>query len=117
MAGKLVTFLDGPLAGTPSLILKRAPMFLRGVRDISGKTDALDQLSDMLGAREQAFAYKWESAESVGMFICKRGGGGGQIDQQVRYRYVADQPAAEVLASNIEWAAWCRKQVEQAEGN
>jgi hypothetical protein len=52
----MTTFEDGPAKGQ-TLMLQRAPLFLRVVIDPSGKVDALDQLTDKPASNEKIFAY------------------------------------------------------------
>lgn len=49
---------EGPAAGCPMLCLKRFPFYLRIVRGIDGKWDALDQLDDDPAMGETIFIYK-----------------------------------------------------------
>jgi hypothetical protein len=69
--GNIVTFVDGPAEGE-SLDLRRAPYFLRVVRGIDGKWDALDQLDDDPAMGETIFIYK---ARAVTGIFCGRGKG------------------------------------------
>lgn len=49
---------DGPANGCPMLMLHRFPYYLRIVRGIDGKWDALDQLDDEAALGDTIFIYK-----------------------------------------------------------
>lgn len=53
-----VMFEDGPAKDAPMLMLHRVPLYLRVVRSMDGKWDALDQLDDDPEMGETIFIYK-----------------------------------------------------------
>lgn len=57
MSGYIVTFIDGPAEGV-QLDLARNPYYLRVVRGIDGKWDALDQLDDDPALGDEIFIYR-----------------------------------------------------------
>lgn len=59
-----VMFEDGPAKAAPVLLLERAPLYLRVVRGIDGKWDALDQLDDDPAMGETIFIYKRRSSRA-----------------------------------------------------
>lgn len=110
----MTQFTDGPAAGV-SLLLRRAPHFLRAVRDVKGEWDALDQLEDTPGAGETIVAYQMVGEPTWCHIRMRKGGGvyrGGQ------YRVIEPQPADDVLRSNARWREWANEQVQRflAEG-
>lgn len=106
-------FLDGPAKGT-TLLLQRAPLFLRLVEDADGKIDALDQLGDAPEPGETIYVYRQVSYD-----------GGGHLSytdkatrrrkwmwlQSATYAVVDPQPAHDVLGDTEAWRAWCRAQI------
>lgn len=103
----MTRFIDGPAAGV-TLMLRRAPHFLRAVHD--GKDwDALDQLEDRPAASEIVVAYEMVG-EPTWMHIRARKGGG--IYRGGSYQVVKDQPADEVLRNQAAWEAWAVEHFE-----
>ncbi len=109
----MTTFLDGPAKGQ-SLMLQRAPHFLRVVYDSSvtgGKWDALDQLDDRPKAEETVLVYAMEG-EPTWMHVRRdRKHGGSGIFRGSTYRFVDPQPSQDVLCSTSLWRAWVAEQV------
>src|SRR5437660_1219073 len=105
----MTRFDDGPAAGQ-TLMLRRAPPFLRVVQTPAGQWDALDELHDTPAPDEVVVAYKRVGpAGSVHI---------DGIDPKTRRRFgrwfaiaryvVCDpQPAEAVLRSTAEWRVWC----------
>jgi hypothetical protein len=101
----MTLFLDGPAAGK-TLMLTRAPHYLRAVQGVTGDWDALDQLTDTPHPGETVVAYEMVSGPRS-MHVCSRGkkAVSGWF-QGGDYRVVADQPTDEQLRSTDAWRAW-----------
>lgn len=95
-------FLDGPAAGV-TLLLRRAPLFLRAVNN-RGDWDALDQLNDTPAAHEAIVAYRRVAAPAIAHI--NRGGHGSGWYALADYRVVVDQPAEAELRDTAKWRAW-----------
>lgn len=106
------TFIDGPAAGA-SLMLHRAPVYLRVVIDASsGGVDALDQLDDVPAPGESLHAYQWDHADpALSRFHirCSRGSKtpSGWYES-ANYRLVPDQPSDEIMRDVSKWREWCQ---------
>lgn len=103
-----VSFEDGPAKGQ-SLMLQRAPLFLRAVRSRNGKWDALDQLEDQAKPTEAVYAYIRVGEPGVA-FIDYRGRGGRREGRRLataEYRIVQAGIAEPIKRNNDEWTAWC----------
>jgi hypothetical protein len=100
--------LDGPAANT-NLMLRRAPVFMRIVRDPEGKIDALDQLEDIPEPGERMYVYRSEP-ETFGMVFIRPGGRYEGAD----YRHLPDVDP-EPLRENTAWRTWASARGE-AEG-
>lgn len=59
-----VMFEDGPAEEAPMLLLHRCPLYLRVVRGIDGKWDALDQLDDDPDLGETIYIYRRNSTRA-----------------------------------------------------
>lgn len=101
-------FLDGPAAGT-TLMLRRAPVWLRVVIAPDGTVDALDQPSDTPAADEAVHVYRQHEGTHTAAFICRTGKSPGGRFEFADYRYVAHAPTAE-LRDRAAWQAWCMAQ-------
>lgn len=100
----MTRFQDGPAKGK-TLMLKRAPRFLRVVEDRKGGIDALDQLEDVPHAHETIHAY--EMIGERGMCHVNMGRGRGGFYSFANYALCKTQPSDEVLRCNDDWRAWC----------
>lgn len=96
----MIKALDGPAAGTV-LSLRRAPVFLRLVRDRAGTWDALDQLEDEPAGDEEIFAYRIVDGTWGVAFV--RPGGRYELGE---YRYVGEQPSQFELRDTDAWRDW-----------
>ncbi len=104
----MIKFLDGP-AISASLMLRRAPKFLRVVRDGKGKFDALDQLNDKPRWGETLFAYR--RIGCPGRIHINPGG----YFAMATYKMVEPQPDEATMLSTASWREWClAKDKEQA---
>lgn len=107
----MTRFLDGPTAGV-ILSLRRAPLYLRVVRDAAGKWDALDQLDDTPTPGEAVVAvYRLEGTPSV-CFIdgVRNRRRVGWRELMASYRAVGEQPDLDVVRDTAAWRAWCVKE-------
>lgn len=108
----MTNFEDGPAQGL-TLILQRAPKFLRVVVSGGGKWDALDQLDDVPGTDEQLFAYELHGNVTSG-FWDGRGKDGRRTGGQFAggtYRFVAEQPTDAQMRTLEAWRAWCQSRI------
>jgi hypothetical protein len=94
----MVSFVDGPLADT-TLMLRRAPLFLRAVTDAAGKADALDQVDDVPAGDELVHVYRRRGDASV---VCIRPGG---CYAMASYVYVPDAFGDELYDTDG-WRRW-----------
>lgn len=108
----MIRLLDGPAAGQ-TLMLKRAPRFLRVVRGPSGKWDALDQLDDTPNDDETITVYA-RGAEKPGVVHLNMGRLGGGFYVLAYYRHHPAQPAEWQMRETSAWQAWCRDQSGKA---
>ncbi len=104
----MTLFNDGPAEGV-TLLLRRAPLYLRAVRAPSGEWDALDLLDDRPEHNETIVAYV-RVGEPTHLHVCvrprsSRSFSGGS------YTAVTPQPSDEVLRDQAQWQAWTREQV------
>lgn len=105
----MTKFTDGP-AARESLMIRRAPPYLRVVVTRCGKWDALDQLDDQPKPKEQIYAYR--RTKKLGMChikASKRSASG--FYPIAEYAFIEPQPPEEVMRSTEQWRAWCLAQV------
>lgn len=103
----MTKFENGPAHGV-TLMLKRAPTYLRVVMNSQGNFDALDQLHDTPTKEESLFAYKLHG--SVGSVHLNTGGKpGGGLFTVATYQYVESQPLDETMRCKQNWWAWCER--------
>jgi hypothetical protein len=108
----MTRFTDGPAAGK-TLMLRRAPVFLRVVRNAKGEWDALDQLGDQPEPSETIVAYRKVKDDGwVHLRSAKRGASGFYLSAQ--YAVVDPQPDDSTMRSTQAWRAWCYEQVGKA---
>lgn len=103
----MIRFLDGPAAGV-ALNVRRAPQYLRVVRDGQGTWDALDQLDDKPAVGETIFAYRMASFDGSAHY-CGRDANGkrfGRTEAYAAYTYIDPQPEPLWLSNNTHWQAW-----------
>jgi hypothetical protein len=109
----VIRFVDGP-ASEVVLTLKRAPLFLRVVRNSRTREwDGLDQLADTPGADEQIFVYL--RLGEAGWMHINRGRKGSGIYAMGSYRYYRHEDGTD-LGDNAKWQSWCWRQVEAMKG-
>ncbi|MEM1207731.1 MAG: hypothetical protein AAGI54_00560 [Planctomycetota bacterium] len=106
----MITFLDGPAADI-TLVLQRAPVFLRAVVTKRGEWDALDLPDDEPKAGEQIHIYVRQGTPIVGFIDYRTGPKGGRRAghpfASAEYRYAAEQPPDGVARDTKRWQAWC----------
>lgn len=103
----MTKFNGGPANGQ-TLMLKRAPKFLRvTLKTERGKPkfDALDQPNDTPEATERIFAY--EQFGEVGSAHINMGRKGGGFYTLADYRFVPDQPTDAEMRNSVKWEKWC----------
>lgn len=96
-------FHQGPADGT-SLLLQRAPRFLRVVVDPAGKVDALDQLDDTPADDETIHVYEIQT-EPIRAHMNFGGGRGGWY-QMADYAHFPEQPSDHEVRTTEAWQAW-----------
>lgn len=102
----MITFLDGPAAGT-KLSLHRAPIFLRVVIDReTGRVDALDQLNDVPKKSEAVHVYYCPEPFMFrrDIIVCPP-----QAMASGEYTHRADVDGEQFRETHV-WRAWCRAQ-------
>lgn len=108
----MTSFTNGPAQGH-SLMLKRAPIFLRVVEDNAGKFDALDQPEDTPRPGEKLYAYRIR--EIPGMCHMSMRGARGQrtggFYTIASYELCEEQPHQDFMANADQWGAWCHAQI------
>lgn len=114
----MTTFEGGP-ADNVTLMLRRAPLFLRVVIDPAGEVDALDIPGDKRKDGERVYVYQRRGNATV-CFVSARGRGGTQIGGQyamAKYEYLTAQPGTSILNDNGRWQQWCLHQRKAQEAN
>lgn len=104
-------FLDGPAAGV-TLLLARAPQFLRAVHSARGGWDALDDVADRPKRTERITVYRRLGPVSFAFVdYCTPGGRRrGSRVAEARYGLVRPQPPESQVRDNNAWRQWCRDQ-------
>lgn len=95
----MVRFLDGP-AIDATLMLRRAPVFLRVTIGAGQEIDALDQLDDEPRDGEEVFVYR--KVPGTRGRVLMRPGGCYEIGD---YRFMPDAPTSG-LRDVAQWRAW-----------
>ena len=111
-----VTQLLGGAANGTTLMLKRAPRFLRAVRNARGDVDALDQLDDEPQPDEQIIVYRLEGEVGSVHIQGARGRGRCGWYTTAQYRVVDPQPEDADVRETQPWRNWCTDQPNQGEG-
>lgn len=106
----MIKFRDGPAAGV-TLMLHRAPQYLRVVRAGRKAWDALDQLDDQPEPGESITVYRIDPATfSRYHLLCRRPRGGSGWYCNGEYDVVEPQPGEEHLRTTAAWQAWVSSQ-------
>lgn len=107
----MTQFIDGPAQGK-TLMLQRAPHYLRVVIGGTGEVDALDQLDDTPLPTETLYAYEMVGEPSfchVQRIVNGRRAGG--CYRGGRYRIVSQQPTEAQMRSSESWREWVSAQI------
>ena len=100
----MIRFLNGPAMGK-TLMLKRAPRFLRVVQGNDGEFDALDQVDDSPRDDERIVVYEIKGKPAmVHLNMGRKGGGWYPVAE---YLIVPEQPEDAKVRSTPAWQAWC----------
>lgn len=103
----MITFENGPAHGK-TLLLRRAPRFLRVVLSNTDAIDALDQLDDRPAANEKIFAYEIVGkAQRVHLLMNPRRNSGWYV--MARYRYIEEQPHDPEMRDQARWEFACQQ--------
>ena len=108
----MIRFTNGPAAGVPGLLLRRAPLYLRVVCH-DGKWDALDQLDDRPEPGETIYAYRL--VEQQGSVHINRGRRGSGFFVMATYTVVEPQPADATMRNNACWREWAETKAKAGE--
>lgn len=109
----MTRFLDGPAIGK-TLMLKRAPFFLRVTVSESREKktfDALDQLEDQPRPNEDLFVY--EMVGKPGSCHVRCGNGGSGFYMVADYKMVEVQPEDIILRDTAKWAEWVDQEAKR----
>lgn len=105
----MITLIHSPTE-KQTLMLRRAPYFLRVVRDKLGKVDALDQLRDEPRDDETIRVYVRDpGAMQRGVHLNTGGKKGGGWFAVATYRVSPLQPSDDIMRRNGLWAEWATK--------
>ncbi len=104
----MISFVNGP-AAEKSLMLKRAPIFLR-VAIVGDDVDALDQLDDKPKPTETLYVYR-RLTEKPSPFHIRAAKFSGWF-LSADYALFEIQPDAETLRDSDRWREWCSQQWE-----
>lgn len=107
----MITFRDGPAAGH-TLLLQRAPLYLRVTRDAQGTIDALDMPEDEPQPGETLFAYvRMTDPERVHLRMAppRRSG----FYARAEYALVEPQPEDAVMRDRDRWCEWASAQTRR----
>lgn len=105
----MTDFLDGPAQGV-SLLLRRAPVALRLVKNADGRWDALDQLNDEATDDEEIYVYVLVSSPTQ---FHLRGRHVSGWWASGKYRLLESQPERKHLHPTDSWQAWCIENEER----
>jgi hypothetical protein len=102
----VIDFRHGPANGV-TLALRRAPSWLRVVREPDGAWDALDQIDDTPNPVEEIHVYRIVDRRGP-VHVCIRGKGRGASGwyQSATYAHVADIDGEQVR-DTLAWRQWC----------
>jgi hypothetical protein len=102
--------LDGPCQG--NYLVKRAPVYLRAVKDKSGETDVLDQLEDTPKDTETVYVYKLVDGTPGTIHLYGKNISGWFAIADYRYMSEVD---GETLRDTVVWREWAIKQLTGVE--
>ncbi len=98
-------FYQGPADGQ-TLMLARAPRFLRVVVGPNNKIDALDQLTDTPEENEETHVYEIQTEPIRAHINCGRGKSGWY--EIADYACFPEQPADHEVRTTDAWEAWVK---------
>ncbi len=101
----MTTFKDGPAAGK-TLMIRRAPYYLRVTSHPIDGVDALDQIGDTAKDDEMLTAYRVIGTPGAVHLNTGRKPGGG-FYPVATYEMVAKQPMDAEMRTNAAWKTWC----------
>ena len=99
-----MTRLHGGPADGVTLMLQRAPIYLRAVCIPGGDWDALNQLDDAPKASEQIIVYQ---RDGDGGWVHLRTNRGCRWYTSAEYRVLDLQPDDAAVRETAAWRAWC----------
>jgi len=113
----MIHFTNGP-AANQTLVLKRAPIFLRVTIDPKNQIDALDQLTDEPRPDEKLYAYRRQQKPllaHIKMTPKKRSG----FYLVANYELEPVQPSDQTMRDTTAWQQWCqeRNRIKRKENN
>ena len=110
MGRQMTRFLDGPAAGK-TLMLGRAPFFLRAVQAPDGTWDALDQLHDTPKPDERIVVYQLQGEPTrMHMQRVVNGRRACSWHEGGEYRLAADAPDDVTARDTAAWREWCYRE-------
>lgn len=84
------------------MYLRRTPLYLRVTRGrLTFITNALDQLGDRPGEKDELFVYQRESEGEPAQR-------GNEMFPTALYRLVILQPSQSIMQAEASWQNWCR---------
>jgi hypothetical protein len=101
----MLDLIDGPCKGT--YMCKRAPIFLRAVKDKDGNTDVLDLREDTPRENETIYVYRLQGDPYV--IHINLGGGRGGWYAGGGYQHLPEVNG-ELLRDNVAWQKWATEQ-------
>lgn len=104
----MTRFIDGPAEGK-TLMLQRAPFFLRAVQSFDGSWDALDQLHDEPRIDERIVLYQLEG-EPTWIHVCRSPRSQSGMYRGGTYRLASDPPGEATLRSRVAWQEWANRE-------
>lgn len=105
----MIELKDGPCKGT--YLVKRAPLFLRAVKDKNGQTDVLDQLDDTPRESEVVYIYQLDG-EAGWIHLYARGKGGKAATgfyMTGAYHHLPEVDG-QILRETSRWQQWVTEQ-------
>jgi hypothetical protein len=99
----MTRLIDGPAQGK-TLMLTRAPTYLRVVIAADGTVDALNRPEDSPRADERLYAYLAHGER--GSVHLNMGRGRGGFYALAEYKLIADQPSDETMRDTSLWRQW-----------
>lgn len=107
----MTRFTDGPAQGK-TLLLARAPLFLRAVISSEVTIDALDRIDDQPRANERIVVYRriGKPGSSHVLSTDRRGRRQGSWYSAATYALHCNQPDDSTVRNAESWQQWCLKE-------